>query len=47
MRALDVEEMESSSKIDLRDVMWWMSIKKTYKHGVPIVTKLSKKDASP
>jgi hypothetical protein len=23
MRALDVEEMESYSKIDLRDVSWW------------------------
>jgi hypothetical protein len=27
MRALDVEEMESSSKINLRDVSWWLSIK--------------------
>jgi hypothetical protein len=27
MRALDVEEMESSSKIALKDVLWWMSIK--------------------
>jgi hypothetical protein len=31
----------------LRDVMWWMSIKKTYKPGVPIVAKLSKNGASP
>jgi hypothetical protein len=28
MRALDSKEMESSSNIDLRDVSWWMSIKK-------------------
>jgi hypothetical protein len=27
MCVLDVEQMESSSKIDLRDVSWWMSIK--------------------
>ncbi len=42
MQALDVEEMESSSKIDL-DVSWWMSIKNAYKLGAPITTKLSKK----
>jgi hypothetical protein len=34
--------MESSSKIDLRDVSWWMSIKEAYKLGAPIITKLSK-----
>ncbi len=33
MRVLDVEEIESSSKIDLRDVSWWMSIKKTINLG--------------
>jgi hypothetical protein len=27
MWALDVKEMESLSKIDLKDVSWWMSIK--------------------
>jgi hypothetical protein len=27
MRALDAKEMESSSKINLRDVLWWKSIK--------------------
>ncbi len=27
MRSLDVEEMESSSKINLNDVSWCMSIK--------------------
>jgi hypothetical protein len=31
MQALDVKEMESSSKINLRDVLWWMSIKDAYK----------------
>jgi hypothetical protein len=36
------EEMESSSKIDLKDVSWWMSIKDAYKLGVLITTKLSK-----
>jgi len=27
MQALDVKEMESSSKTTLKDVSWWMSIK--------------------
>jgi hypothetical protein len=27
MRAMDLEEMESSSNITLKDVLWWMSIK--------------------
>jgi len=27
MQILDAKEMESSSKIDLKDVSWWMSIK--------------------
>jgi hypothetical protein len=40
---LDVEEMESYSKIDLRDVLWWMSIKDVCKLGVLITAKLSKK----
>jgi hypothetical protein len=42
MRGLDVEEMELSFKIDLRDVSWWMSIKEAYRPRVPITTKLSK-----
>jgi hypothetical protein len=42
MRALDVKEMESSSKIDLRDVLCWMSIKATYKLITPINAKLLK-----
>jgi hypothetical protein len=29
MWALDAKEMESFSKIDLKDVLWWMSIKDT------------------
>jgi hypothetical protein len=39
MRTLGVE---SSTKIDLKDVSWWMSIKDVYRLGVPITTKLSK-----
>jgi hypothetical protein len=39
---MDVEEMESSSNIDLRDVSWWMSIKDVYRLGVLIIAKLSK-----
>jgi len=42
MQAVDVEEMESSSKINLRDVSWWMSIKYACRLGGPIITKLSK-----
>jgi hypothetical protein len=42
MQALDAKEMESSSKIDLRDVLWWMPIKKTYKPRALVITKLSK-----
>ncbi len=40
MRALDVEEMESYSKIDLRDVSWWMSIKNAYRLGALVITRL-------
>jgi hypothetical protein len=43
MWALDVEGMESSSKIDLKDVLCWMSIKDAYRFGVSVTTKLSKK----
>jgi hypothetical protein len=39
MQALDVEEMESSSKIDLRDVLWWKSIKNVYRLGALIIAK--------
>jgi hypothetical protein len=42
MQVLNVEEMESSSKIDLKDVLWWMSIKDACRLGAPITTKLSK-----
>jgi hypothetical protein len=42
MQALDAKEMESSSKIDLRNVTWWMTIKEAYRPGVPIIAKLSK-----
>jgi hypothetical protein len=39
MWVLDVEEMKSSSKIDLRDVLWWMSIKDACKPGGLIIAK--------
>jgi hypothetical protein len=39
---LDVEEMESSSKINLKDVSWWMSIKEACRLGVLVIAKLSK-----
>jgi len=42
MWALDSEEMESSSKIDLRDVLWWMSIKNACKPRASLIVRLSK-----
>jgi hypothetical protein len=33
MQALDVEEMESSSNIKLKDVSWWESIKYACRPG--------------
>jgi hypothetical protein len=42
MQALDVKEMESSSKIDLRDVSWWMSIKEACRLGALVIIRLSK-----
>jgi hypothetical protein len=41
MRALEVEEMESSSKIDLKDVLWWMSIKDAYRFKAQVISRLS------
>jgi hypothetical protein len=43
MQVLDVEEMESSSKIDPRDVSWWKSIKNAYRPEVSITIRFSKK----
>jgi hypothetical protein len=31
-----------SSKIDLRDVLWWMSIKDVYRPRASIIARLSK-----
>jgi len=42
MQALDVKKMESFSKINLRDVLWWMSIKDAYKLRALVFAKLSK-----
>jgi hypothetical protein len=42
MWALEAKEMESSSKIDLKDVSWWMSIKHVYKPRMQVIVKLSK-----
>jgi len=43
MQVLDAELMESSSKIDLRDVSWWKPIKDAYRPKVLIIAKFSKK----
>jgi hypothetical protein len=43
MQALDAEKMESSSKINLRDVSWWKSIKDGCRPGASVIIKLSKK----
>jgi hypothetical protein len=42
IRVVNAKEMESSSKINLKDVLWWMSIKNAYKLGVIVIAKLSK-----
>jgi hypothetical protein len=42
MWALDVKEMESSSKIDLKDVLWWTSIKDASRPRALTPTRLSK-----
>jgi hypothetical protein len=42
MQVLNDEEMESSSKIDLKHVLWWMCTKDAYRLGVQITAKLSK-----
>jgi hypothetical protein len=42
MLVLDVKEMESSSKIHIRDVSRWMSIKDAYRLGASITVRLSK-----
>jgi hypothetical protein len=42
MWALDAKEIESSSKINLRDVLWWISIKYAYRLGTLVIAKLSK-----
>jgi len=39
---MNVEEMESSSKIDLKDVLWWMFIKDACRPWVLVNAKLSK-----
>jgi hypothetical protein len=42
MRLLDNDEMESFSKIDFKNVSWWMSIKDAYRHGALVIVRLSK-----
>jgi hypothetical protein len=42
MQVLDFKEMESSSKIDLKDVSWWMSIKDACRLKALVTAKLSK-----
>jgi len=42
MRALDAKKMESSSKINLKDVSWWMSIKDAYRLRALMTTRFSK-----
>jgi len=42
MWALDAKEMESSSKMYLRDVSWWKSIKDACRPKVLITARMSK-----
>jgi len=41
MQTLDVERMKPSSKIDLKEMSWWVSIKNACKLGVPVITRFS------
>jgi hypothetical protein len=43
MQVLDVEKMESSSEINLKDVSWSMSIEDACRHGALIIGRISKK----
>jgi predicted transcriptional regulator len=43
MRALNAKEIESFSKIDLKDVSWWKSIKNAFRPKALVITRLSKK----
>ncbi len=47
MRILNAKGMESSSKIDLRDVSWWMSLKDAYRPRAPITAILLKEGCIP
>jgi hypothetical protein len=40
---MDVEEMQSSSKMYLRDVLWWKSIKDACRFGVLVIAIYLKK----
>jgi hypothetical protein len=42
MCPLDIEGMKLFSRIDLRDVSWWVSIKYACRLGVPIIARFSK-----
>jgi len=42
MRALDAKEIESSFKINLKDVSWCMSIKEDYRPRALVIARLSK-----
>jgi hypothetical protein len=44
MWALNVEQIKSCSKIDLKDVSWRMSIKDACKIGALVIVKLSKEE---
>jgi hypothetical protein len=43
MQILDAKEMESSSKIYLKDVSWCKSIKDSYRFGALVITRFLKK----
>jgi hypothetical protein len=46
IRALEVKEMESSSKIKLKGLSWWRSIKEASRIGVLITESFQKKGVS-
>jgi hypothetical protein len=47
MQVLDADEIKSSSKVDLKDVLWWMSIKNARGLEVLVIIDFQKEGASP
>jgi hypothetical protein len=47
LQVLDANEIKSSFKVDLKDVLWWMSIKNARGLEVLVIIDSQKEGASP